>query len=177
MNFILHPSPGFLILHPSPFILHPTMNQCPIHYATMQKSTTYHRSAIDPATTAIAEADTHLVANLQPELRGRHRVAPRDTELWAQGAASLDSLFAPSLWGRLWSAKQFCTDVPCGTVQPMAHFLRRSDAPMISSHRSLHTDAHQSEPLLYRSVLMACKFLSSHLHLASMQCILPVLKV
>ena len=64
MNFILHPSPGFLILHPSPFILHPTMNQCPIHYATMQKSTTYHRSAIDPATTAIAEADSHLVANL-----------------------------------------------------------------------------------------------------------------
>ena len=35
MNFILHPSPGFLILHPSPFILHPTMNQCPIHYATI----------------------------------------------------------------------------------------------------------------------------------------------
>ena len=43
---------------------HPTMNQCPIHYATMQKSPTYHRSAIDPATTAIAEADSHLVANL-----------------------------------------------------------------------------------------------------------------
>ena len=57
MNFILHPSPGFLILHPA-------MNQCPIHYATMQKSPTYHRSAIDPATTAIAEADSHLVANL-----------------------------------------------------------------------------------------------------------------
>ena len=63
MNFILHPSPGFLILHPSPFILHPTMNHCPIHYATMQKSPTYHRSAIDPATTAIAEAGGHLLAN------------------------------------------------------------------------------------------------------------------
>ena len=37
-------------------ILHPAMNQCPIHYATTQKSPTYHRSAIDPATTAIAEA-------------------------------------------------------------------------------------------------------------------------
>ena len=45
---ILHPSHGFLILPP-------TMNLCPIHYATMQKIPTYHRSAIDPATTAIAE--------------------------------------------------------------------------------------------------------------------------
>ena len=44
-------------------ILHPAMNQCPIHYATTQKSPTYHRSAIDPATTAIAEADGHLLAN------------------------------------------------------------------------------------------------------------------
>ena len=42
---------------------------------------------------------------------------------------------------------------------------------------SLKAHYNQSEPLLYRSVLMACKFLSSHLHLASMQCILPVLKV
>ena len=44
-------------------ILHPAMNQCPIHYATMQKSPTYHRGAIDPATTASAEADAHLLAN------------------------------------------------------------------------------------------------------------------
>ena len=47
-SLILHPSHGFLILPPA-------MNQCPIRYATMQKSLTYHRSAIDPATTAIAE--------------------------------------------------------------------------------------------------------------------------
>ena len=55
MNHELHPSSFTWLPHPSSFTLHPTMNQCPIHYATMQESPTYHRSAIDPATTAIAE--------------------------------------------------------------------------------------------------------------------------
>ena len=53
------------------------MNQCPIHYATMQESPTYHRSAIDSATTAIAEVHltVHGIYWRWVSSRPKHRLA------------------------------------------------------------------------------------------------------